>query len=113
MKIQRIDHVGVVVDDLPAAKAFFLDFGLEVLGEGEGKGELLDQVVGLKDAKTAFVMLGTPDGQAHIELVKFYTPSDEKGIQQSFANTLVNVKGILAHPHFRYCWQTFFEIHIA
>jgi catechol 2,3-dioxygenase-like lactoylglutathione lyase family enzyme len=88
MKIQRIDHVGVVVDDLPAAKAFFLDFGLEVLGEGEGKGELLDQVVGLKDAKTAFVMLGTPDGQAHIELVKFYTPSDEKGIQQSFANTL-------------------------
>ena len=88
MKIQRIEHVGVVVDDLPAAKAFFLDFGLEVQGEGEGEGELLDQVVGLYDAKTAFVMLGTPDGQAYIELVKFYTPSDEKGIQQSFANTL-------------------------
>lgn len=88
MKIQRIEHVGVVVDDLPAAKAFFLDFGLEVQGEGEGEGELLDQVVGLHDAKTAFVMLGTPDGQAYIELVKFYTPSDEKGIQQSFANTL-------------------------
>jgi catechol 2,3-dioxygenase-like lactoylglutathione lyase family enzyme len=88
MKIQRIEHVGVVVDDLPAAKAFFLDFGLEVQGEGEGEGELLDQVVGLHDAKTAFVMLGTPDGQAYIELVKFYTPSDEKGIRQSFANTL-------------------------
>src|SRR5258706_8049076 len=88
MKIQRIEHVGVVVDDLPAAKAFFLDFGLEVEGEGEGEGELLDQVVGLNDAKTAFVMLGTPDGQSYIELVKFYTPLDEKGIQQSFANTL-------------------------
>jgi len=88
MKIQRIDHVGVVVDDLAAATAFFLDFGLEVQGEGELEGELLDQVTGLNDAKTAIVWLGVPDGQVHIELVKFYTPSDEKGIQQSSANTL-------------------------
>jgi catechol 2,3-dioxygenase-like lactoylglutathione lyase family enzyme len=88
MKIHRIDHVGVIVSDLPAAKAFFLDFGLEVQGEGELEGELLDQVTGLNDVKTAVVMLGTPDGQANIELIKFYTPSDEKDIQQSFANTL-------------------------
>lgn len=88
MKIQRIDHVGIIVSDLSAATAFFLDFGLEVQGEGELEGELLDQVTGLHDAKTALIWLGTPDGQAHIELVKFYTPSDEKGIQQSFANTL-------------------------
>jgi catechol 2,3-dioxygenase-like lactoylglutathione lyase family enzyme len=81
MKIQRIDHVGVIVNDLSAAKAFFLDFGLEVLGEGEVKGKWVDQVIGLNDVKTAVVMLGPPDGQAHIELVKFYTPSDEKGIQ--------------------------------
>jgi 4-hydroxyphenylpyruvate dioxygenase-like putative hemolysin len=33
-------------------------------------------------------MLGTPDGQANIELIKFYTPLDEQGIRQSFANTL-------------------------
>jgi catechol 2,3-dioxygenase-like lactoylglutathione lyase family enzyme len=52
MRIQRIDHVGVVVDDLSAAKAFFLEFGLEVQGEGELEGELLDQVTGLHDAKT-------------------------------------------------------------
>ena len=88
MKIQRIEHVGVVVDDLSAAKAFFLDFGLEVQGEGEVEGEWVDQVVGLHDVKSAIVMLGTPDGQAHLELSKFYTPSDEQGIQQSFANTL-------------------------
>ena len=88
MKIHRIDHVGVIVSDLSAAKAFFLDFGLEVQGEGELEGELLDQVTGLHDAKTAIVWLGTPDGQTHIELVKFYRPSDEQGIQQSSANTL-------------------------
>jgi catechol 2,3-dioxygenase-like lactoylglutathione lyase family enzyme len=88
MRIHRIDHVGIIVDDLPAAKAFFLDFGLEVLGEGDLEGELIDRVVGLDGVKNAIVMLRTPDGQANIELIKFYAPSDEKGIQQPFANTL-------------------------
>jgi hypothetical protein len=48
----------------------------------------MDQVVGLNDVKVACVGLRTPDGQAWIELIKFYTPSDEKDIQQPFANTL-------------------------
>jgi hypothetical protein len=48
----------------------------------------LDQVVGLNDVKTAYVFLRMPDGQANLELIKFYTPSDEKDIQQPFANTL-------------------------
>jgi catechol 2,3-dioxygenase-like lactoylglutathione lyase family enzyme len=80
--------VGVIVNDLSAAKEFFLDFGLEVQGEWDMEGELMDQVVGLNDVKVACVGLGTPDGQAWIELIKFYTPSDEKDIQQPFANTL-------------------------
>ena len=88
MKIRRIDHVGVIVNNLSAAKAFFLDFGLKVQGEGEVEGEWVDQVVGLNNVKAAIVMLGMPDGQTRIELAKFYTPSDEKGIQQSFAHTL-------------------------
>lgn len=88
MKIQRIDHVGVIVNDLFAVKAFFLDFGLEVKGEWEMEGELMGYAVGLNDAKVACVGLGTTDGQTWIELIKFYTPSDEKDIQQPFANTL-------------------------
>ncbi|MFB6803358.1 VOC family protein [Peribacillus butanolivorans] len=88
MKIQRIDHVGVIVNDLSAAKEFFLDFGLEVKGEWEMEGELMGYAVGLNDVKVACVGLGMPDGQTWIELIKFYTPSDEKDIQQSFANTL-------------------------
>jgi catechol 2,3-dioxygenase-like lactoylglutathione lyase family enzyme len=88
MKILRIDHVSVIVNDLPAAKEFFIDLGLEVLGELELEGEFVDQVVRLSNVKTALVMMRTPDGQANLELVKFYRPSDENGIQQSFANTL-------------------------
>ncbi|MGP4109199.1 VOC family protein [Virgibacillus sp. L01] len=88
MKIQRIDHVGVIVNDLSAAKEFFLDFGLEMLGEGEVEGEWVERIIGLNDVRETVVMLGMPDGEATLELVKFHTPSDEKGIQQSFANTL-------------------------
>ena len=88
MKIHRIDHVGVIVNDLSAAKDFFLDFGLEVQGEWEMEGDLINQVFGLNDVKVACVGLGTPDGQVWIELIKFYTPSDEREIQQPFANTL-------------------------
>jgi catechol 2,3-dioxygenase-like lactoylglutathione lyase family enzyme len=88
LKIQRIDHVGVIVNDLSAAKEFFLDFGLEVKGEWEMEGELMGYAVGLNDVKVGCVGLGMPDGQTWIELIKFYTPSDEKDIQQTFANTL-------------------------
>lgn len=88
MKIHHIDHVGVIVNDLTAAKAFFLDFGLEVQGEGELEGEWLDRVVGLNGVKTAFAFLKVPDGQANIELIKFYWPTDEHGIQRPLANAL-------------------------
>jgi catechol 2,3-dioxygenase-like lactoylglutathione lyase family enzyme len=63
MKISRIDHVGVIVNDLAAAKAFFLDLGLEVQGEGELEGKWLDRIVGLDDVKTEIVMMQTPDGR--------------------------------------------------
>jgi catechol 2,3-dioxygenase-like lactoylglutathione lyase family enzyme len=88
MKIKRIDHVGIIVDDLPAAKAFFLDFGLEMIGEGEVEGEWVEHIIGLQDVREAVVMLRTPDGDANIELVKFHAPTDEKGIQRPLANTL-------------------------
>ncbi|WLR55892.1 VOC family protein [Mesobacillus subterraneus] len=88
MRINRIDHVSINVNDLSEAKAFFLDLGLEVQAEWEMNGEQLDRIVGLKDVKTACVGMGMPDGQAWIELVKFETPPDEKGIQQPLANTL-------------------------
>ncbi len=94
MKVHRTDHVGVIVNDLPAAKAFFLDFGLELQGEGALGGAWLDRVVGLNDVKTSFAFFRVPDGQANIELIKFHTPSDENGIRQPLANANANTLGI-------------------
>ncbi|HKB88619.1 MAG TPA: VOC family protein [Patescibacteria group bacterium] len=88
MKIHRLDHVGIVVNDLPTAKTFFLDLGLEVVGEAEIKGELVEKIIGLSNVRDTVVMLRTPDGEATLELVKFHTPLDGKGIQESLANTL-------------------------
>ncbi|MEK5332658.1 MULTISPECIES: VOC family protein [unclassified Lysinibacillus] len=88
MNIKRIDHIGVIVNDLSAAKKFFIDFGLEVKAEWDMEGELMGYAVGLNDAKVACVGLGTSDGPTWIELIKFYSPSDDTDIQQPFANTL-------------------------
>ena len=88
MKIHKIDHVGIIVNDLSAAKAFFLDFGFEMLGEGEVEGEWAERIIGLQDVKAEVAMLRTPDGEANIELSKFHSPTDENGIQHPLANTL-------------------------
>jgi catechol 2,3-dioxygenase-like lactoylglutathione lyase family enzyme len=88
MKIRHIDHIGINVEDLDAAKTFFTDLGFTVEGQMVMEGELLDRVIGLKDAKDDLVMLQAPDKQLNIELVKFHHPVDKAGVQTSAANTL-------------------------
>lgn len=87
MKVHKIDHVGIVFNDLAAAKAFFLDFGLELQGEGIAEGTWVGNVIGLDDVQVAYAMLRTPDGEANIELIQFYRPMGEKDIQPSLVNT--------------------------
>jgi catechol 2,3-dioxygenase-like lactoylglutathione lyase family enzyme len=88
MKVYRIDHVVIIVNDLAAAKAFFLDIGLELVWEGEVEGEVVERIIGLHDVKAEVIMLQTPDGETNIELSKFHSPTDENGIQPTLANTL-------------------------
>jgi catechol 2,3-dioxygenase-like lactoylglutathione lyase family enzyme len=88
MKIRHVDHVGINVENLEAAKRFFTDLGFTVAGEAVMQGELVDRVTGLKGVKDDIVMLQAPDGQLNLELVKFHHPVDEAGVQPSAANTL-------------------------
>lgn len=88
MKVSKIDHVGIVVNDLAAAKAFFLALSFEQLGEGDVEGEWVERIIGLQNVKVKVAMLQTPDGEANIELVKFHNPIDENGVQRAFSNTL-------------------------
>lgn len=79
MTIQRMDHVGVVVDDLAAATAFFVELGLQLQGEASVEGGWVDRVVGLEGVRAEIAMLETPDGHGRIELAKFHAPSGPSG----------------------------------
>ena len=88
MKINRIDHIGIVFEDLASAKAFFLDFGLEVVGEMDLESDLVDRVNALGHVRTSIVHMRVPGGEAQLELIKYHTPADENGIHPSFPNRL-------------------------
>jgi len=88
MPINRMDHVGINAQDIEAVKSFFIDLGLEVLGEMDMEGEWVGNIIGLKNVKDRIVMLGVPGGAPAIELVQFHSPLDEKGPQPSQSNTL-------------------------
>jgi catechol 2,3-dioxygenase-like lactoylglutathione lyase family enzyme len=79
MTIQRMDHVGVVVEDLAAAVAFFAELGLELEGEATLEGRWVDRVVGLDGVRSDIAMMRTPDGHARLELTKFHTPPARGG----------------------------------
>src|SRR5437762_14148087 len=74
MALKRMDNVLIVVDDLEAAKAFFIELGLKLEGEQTVEGPLVGSLIGIKDVRATLAMLRFPDGQG-IELDKFHTPS--------------------------------------
>ncbi len=82
-----MDHVGVVVDDLAAAIAFFVELGLELEGEATVEGRSVDRVVGLEGVRSDIAMMRTPDGQSRLELAKFHTPTAASAEPNAPANT--------------------------
>ncbi|NOK07996.1 VOC family protein [Corallococcus exercitus] len=70
-----MDHVGIVVDDLAAAVAFFVELGLELEGEAPVEGRWVDRVVGLDGVRADIAMMRTPDGHGRLELTKFHKPT--------------------------------------
>ena len=91
MTVKRMDNVLIVVDDLDAVKAFFLELGLELEGETTVDGPSVDRLVGLQNVRATLTTLRTPDGHGRIELDKFHTP---KAITTVPANAPVNALGI-------------------
>ena len=87
MTIQRMEHVGIVVDDLAAATAFFIELGLTLRGGGPVEGGWVGRVVGLEGVRAEIAMVETPDGHGRLELVKFHAPSGPDGDRRAPANT--------------------------
>ncbi len=91
MTLQRMDNVLIVVEDLEAAKAFFVELGMELEGEMPLEGRMVDLVVGLENVRCEIAMMRTPDGHGRIELDKFHAPA---AVRTEPKNTPVNTLGI-------------------
>jgi catechol 2,3-dioxygenase-like lactoylglutathione lyase family enzyme len=68
--IKRMDHVGIVVDDLTAATELFVELGLELQGEGPVEGRWVDRGVGLDGVRAEIAVVQTPDGHGRPEPTK-------------------------------------------
>jgi catechol 2,3-dioxygenase-like lactoylglutathione lyase family enzyme len=90
MTIKRMDNVLIVVDDLEAVKAFFIELGLALEGETTVEGPLVGKLIGLENVRATLAMMRTPDGQG-IELDKFHTPD---AVRFGPVNAPVNTLGI-------------------
>jgi catechol 2,3-dioxygenase-like lactoylglutathione lyase family enzyme len=86
MTIQRMEHVGVVVDDLAAATRFFVELGLELQAEAPVEGRWVDRIVGLEGVRADIAMMRAPDGDVGLELVKFHSPPSQGGDPHEPAN---------------------------
>jgi len=89
MTLKRMDNVLIVVEDMEAAKAFFLELGMELEGEMPLEGSFVDRVVGLENVRCEIATLRTPDGHGKVELSKFHAPAAIRSEPQNApANTL-------------------------
>src|SRR3954449_10190394 len=75
MTVKRMDNVGIVVESLDAAVAFFTELGLELEGKATIEGEWAGRVTGLGDQHVEVAMMRTPDGHSRLELSRFLTPA--------------------------------------
>ena len=89
MALQRMDNVLIVVEDLEAVKAFFIELGMELDGETSVEGPWVGSVIGLEDVRCDIAMLRTPDGHGKVELSQFHNPPAVRSEPENApANTL-------------------------
>ena len=91
MTVERMDNVGVVVEDLEATIEFFRELGLELEGQAVVEGEWAGRVTGLGDQRVEVAMMRTPDGHGRLELSRFLAPP----VVADHRNAPVNALGYL------------------
>jgi catechol 2,3-dioxygenase-like lactoylglutathione lyase family enzyme len=91
MAVERMDNVGIVVDDLAATIEFFRELGLELEGRAMVEGEWAGRVTGLGDQRVEIAMMRTPDGHSRLELSRFLAPR----VIADHRNAPVNALGYL------------------
>ena len=91
MTITRMDNIGIVVESLDTAIAFFTELGLKLEGRAMIEGEWAGRVTGLGQQHVEIAMMVTPDGHSRLELSRFLTPP----VVADHRNAPVNALGYL------------------
>ena len=95
MTIQGMHHVSVVVDDLEAAKAFFVELGMELEGEAPVEGPWVDRVNDLDGVRVDIAMMRTTDGHGRLELTKFHTPTAISAVPENAPPNTLGLRSIM------------------
>ena len=95
MTVKRMDNVGVVVDDLAAAVAFFKELGLELEGEAQVEGRSVDRLIGLDGVLSDIAMMRTPDGHGRVELTKFRRPTADSAEPNNAPPNTLGIRRIM------------------
>ena len=74
MALERMDNIGIVVESLETAIAFFTELGMQLEGRTTVDGTWAGRVTGLGHQRVEIAMMVTPDGHSRLELSRFLTP---------------------------------------
>jgi len=86
--VQRLDNVGIVVEDLDAAIDFFTELGLRLEGRMPIEGEWAGRVTGVRGQRVEIAMMITPDGHGRLELSRFDAPAIASDHRRAPVNSL-------------------------
>ena len=88
MTVERLDNVGIVVEDLDGAIAFFTELGLSLEGRMPIEGDWSGRVTGVRGQRVEIAMMRTPDGHGRLELSRFLAPAVASDHRRAPVNSL-------------------------
>lgn len=95
-KLLRMDNVGIVVESLDDAVAFFTELGLKLEGQGMIDGPWAGRVTGLDSQRVEVAMMVTPDGHSRLELSRFLNPPVVADHRKAPVNALGYLRAMFA-----------------
>lgn len=94
--LKRMDNMGIVVESLDEAVAFFEELGLRLEGRALIEGAWAGRVTGLGDQRVEVAMMVTPDGHGRLELSRFLDPPVAEDHRRAPVNALGYLRAMFA-----------------
>lgn len=84
MPLKKLDHIGIVVNDLQKVVAFFNNLGLEKIGEQDVEGDWISRIYGVEAMQSTIIMMKVPNTESVIELINIHNSNEEVSYSNKF-----------------------------